>query len=199
LQQEEQLILNKLVEAREAQARAMTRFMQARERMVAVETRLHALRSRPATSQTLSASSPEIGTTSSEGTKQLDADAAKDISLAKTSALLTNEADVLSQAETTTLPNVEADKPASEEDTKKLQALPDQLKQVDVQGEQTVEQATAPFPLATPDPTAEASTSPQSLSDEATAAQDTNATDITTKIPVIRREDRPCEEPQEKC
>jgi hypothetical protein len=45
LQQREQRILKKLAEAREAQASSMTRFIQARARVMQVETRLQTLRS----------------------------------------------------------------------------------------------------------------------------------------------------------
>ncbi len=49
MQQREQRILKKLAEAREAQASAMSRFIQARARVMRVETHLQTLREQPAT------------------------------------------------------------------------------------------------------------------------------------------------------
>lgn len=59
MQQREQLILKKLAEAREAQASAMTRFIQTRARAMQAEARLQALRSRLALPQTVSSQPAE--------------------------------------------------------------------------------------------------------------------------------------------
>lgn len=198
MQQQEQPILKRLAEAREAQARAMTRFMQARERMVAVDVRLQALHARLATSQTPSPQLPETGMAPPDAANVSNTSAAEDISLAKTSALSSNDADDISIAETAALPGDETDEPAheptSEEDTKKLRALRlARSKQDSTQEAETGEQCAPASAPPTPD------TPIETHSDAAAEAQDTSATDITTKIPVIRREDHQTQEPQERC
>lgn len=149
MQQREQLILKKLAEAREAQASAMTRFIQARARAMQAETRLQALRSRFALPQTASSQPVETTPLPTDAANLPDILPSDAQALSQPSnagqtpstepLLLTGETPALDAEQstselTTTLPNPEqsaeqaADleqtgEPNDDEDTKKQQAI----------------------------------------------------------------------------
>lgn len=142
MQQREQLILKKLAEAREAQASAMTRFIQARARAMQAEARLQALRARFAAPPTVSSQpseTPPLPTDATNLAAILPADAPVLSQPDAEPVLLTSETPALdaeqsiSELDTTLLDleqfadlvaNLEqTDEPNDEEDTKKQQAI----------------------------------------------------------------------------
>lgn len=218
MQQREQLILKKLAEAREAQASAMTRFIQARGRVMQVEARLRSAqayatpaptpRENSAPAASLDENTPIIAPMLTLPGKSMPATPAPaldpvQMQVAPELSALIDESglDALARVLSTEpapeqndqdIPAVVPPEPAQhgvEEDTKKQPAitLPTPPAPPVQQAEEEETLLVSMSALIEARQAREAAASAARQKSEA-PVEDTSATDITTKIPVIRRE-----------
>lgn len=220
MQQREQLILKKLAEAREGQASAMTRFIQTRARAMQVEARLQALRSRLAIPQTVASQAagtdllptnvaylPDILPSDTplraeHTSRPASADQAPSAELPllipETPALnteqsISEQATVmlnLEQSASQATISEQAGESNDDEDTKKQRAIqltrpsaPSTRQNLD-EDEMLLSVPSALVGTEQPDQVGQQAVEGTSI------IPDTSATDITAKIPVIRRERR---------
>ena len=226
MQQREQRILQKLAEAREAQASAMTRFIQARGRVMQVEARLQALQTRlktspeanpsqtsttniPDTTPEMETSTQPVNTTDSSG--QTDALSASETILPTSSSALSTETPGLEPLAERTDAEREAPVQSAEQEVNDLatstltpeqSANPEPISELMDEGmdeEETKKRPalrlTRPAEPAGPDLDEEemwlatfSTRAKAGQPEHDSEARETGETDITTKIPVVRRE-----------
>ncbi|HEX7734475.1 MAG TPA: hypothetical protein VF458_06425 [Ktedonobacteraceae bacterium] len=234
MQQREQLILKKLAEAREAQASAMTRFIQARARVMQVEARLRAVQARASQQQTTSPASSITPTQAAESAPALGAEDAHvvmpaftlpsrsipetpipaldpaEVPLTPDLSALIDEGGLDALAHVLTgepapdqavqdIPTVlltEQTRPNEGEETKKQPTVPllSPPVQQSVEEEETLLVSMSVLIAAREAREAAAQEKAAEQNAEVTSEDEASGTDITTKIPVIRRERR---EPRE--
>lgn len=218
MQQREQLILKKLAEAREAQASTLTRFIQAHSRVTQVEARLQAVRARLEAANPPPADAPAVDTDLAVVTESAPAipwpapivSGSVQIS-SETPAFsptwesttptdpASQEQQIISEAPTTFL------KPASLPASDEFEDEEDTRKQPAISLARPSPASSTPRPAIDEEETLllthaelrEAASQRESQKSQAeTQATQTaeEATDITTKIPVIRRERHPSQE-----
>jgi hypothetical protein len=201
VQQEEQQLLEKLAAAREAQVRAMKRFTQAQERALQAETRLLAMRERLQTPRLSveSEQAADIQQTGAPGKQVLPdthsqlpvSDPAQPIPAAQSTEEMTTDHPAPDRGIAPALSRIVAETPGSTPPPHpSVEPLAESLEEI---GRKT---ALRPVRLAVPPPQdiSEEETLliafselAQKSADAASQEPDPNATDITTKIPVIRQ------------
>ncbi len=223
MQQREQLILKKLAEAREAQAHTLTRFIQARTRVMEVEARLQAIRAHLAASHPVPAepdvvapganadpappsvpvTPPVLPTPVASGSRELSGDPPVPHPMRETDPPADQESEekqTISETPTTLLDpdsSLSLDDFEDEEDTKKRPAISLARPASPASSTRPAldEEETLILTHAEMRAASESERENQGTqADAQTDAGSSEATDITARIPVIRQEGRPSQE-----